>query len=305
MTNIRRALGARTLRATIVAGAIVAGGVLAAGSAAHAAGSGTPYTDPSAVGYIGLCNKAGQQITSGSITTTPFAWRAVSSVPAKAPYDESGRTATLYAFQPRQGIPPGEWSGEQLTSSSRYTNAAHPMVAATSGDDSLEDFIQDFHPAWNGLLQVRMYLGAPDHPIYSLTYPALDIQVTGNTWHEVDGGTVSCTSGKSVSLETIVLPTATPHPHKSGDGTGKSSTGPTASASSKASTVPGAAGGGSANPLAARPATASSHTTSIVVGVLIAAFVVLVAAGYLVSRRRRPPAPSSGSLVHHTAEKGR
>jgi len=305
MTTIRRALRARALRATIATGAIVAGGVLGIGSAAHAAGSGTPYRDPSAVGYIGLCNNAGHQITSGSIKTTPFAWRAVSSTAAQAPYNASGRTATLYAFQPRQGIPPGEWSGEQLTSSARYTNAAHPMVAATSGDDSLEDFMQDFRPAWDGLLQVRMYLGAPDHPIYSLTYPALDIQVTGNTWHEVEGGTVSCTSGKSVSLETIVLPKATPHPHKSKNGTGQSSNGPTASSSPKASTAPGAAGGGSASPLATRPAADSSHTTSIVVGVLIAAFVVLVAVGYLVSRRRRPPSASSGPFVHPTAEKGR
>ena len=91
-----------------------------------------PYTDPDAVGSIGLCNQAGQQITSGSVTTKPFAWRAVSTQPAPAPYNNAGRTATLLAYQPLQDLPAGDWSGAQMTSSSSYTNPANPMAAATA-----------------------------------------------------------------------------------------------------------------------------------------------------------------------------
>ena len=71
-------------------------GLLALAGGDAAAGSAVPYTDPNAVGSIGLCNQAGQQITSGSISTTPFAWRAVSTQPAPAPYNNAGRTATSW-----------------------------------------------------------------------------------------------------------------------------------------------------------------------------------------------------------------
>lgn len=301
----------RLLVASLIA-AVVA--LVTAGQGAHAAGSGTPYTDPSAVGYIGLCNKAGQQITHGSINTKPFAWRAVSSHAAQAPYNEAGRTATLLAYQPRQGIPAGEWSGDELTASARYTNAAHPMVAATGGDDSLKDFIDEFHPAWDGLLQVRMYLGAPDNPIYSLTYPAIDIKVTGNTWQAVDGGKVACNSGKAESIETILLPKAKPKSkpkaHASGHPTATSSTGSAATSAptSIGSAPAAAAAGGSSTPLAANTtADESGSNTSTIVGIVIAAVLLLAAVGYLVSRRRRPrpPSQSPGSLVHSTPEKGR
>jgi hypothetical protein len=106
-----------------------------------AASTGVPYTDANAVGYIGLCNQAGRQITSGNVATAPFAWRAVSSKPAEAPYNNADRTATLVAYLPLQDLPPGDWSGQELTASSRYSNQASPMAAATSDDDSLQDFI--------------------------------------------------------------------------------------------------------------------------------------------------------------------
>ncbi len=104
-----------------------------------AATSTVPYTDPDAVGSIGLCNQAGQQITTGSITTRPFAWRAVSTQAAPAPYNNAGRTATLVAYQPQQALPAGDWSGTQMTASSSYTNPANPMAAATDGDQSLQE----------------------------------------------------------------------------------------------------------------------------------------------------------------------
>ena len=177
--------------------------------AAGAATPVVPYTDPNAVGSIGLCNQAGQQITSGSISTTPFAWRAVSTQPAPAPYNNAGRTATLVAFQPLEGLPAGDWSGAQMTSSSSYTNPANPMAAATDGDQSLQDFIEQYPPKWDGFVQLRMYLGTANQQPYRLQYPALNIQVTGNTWQAVGGSPVNCASGTAVSIESELLPSST------------------------------------------------------------------------------------------------
>lgn len=180
-------------------------GVLLLGPAAYA-DTGTPYTDPNATGVIGLCDKAGHAVTHGNIHDAPFVWRAVSSTPAPAPYDAAGRTATLYAFQPRPSVPPGQWSGDSLTAAARYTDAAHPMAQATGGDERLADFLGAYPTMVDGLLQLRIYLGAPGEPLYGLKYAATDIKVTGDTWTVVHGGAVPCTTGSAVSLETIVLP---------------------------------------------------------------------------------------------------
>ena len=231
-----------------------------------AASSLAPFTDPSAVGYIGLCNLAGHQITGGNVNTTPFAWRAVSSEPARAPYNNAWRTAILLAYQPRQGLPAGEWSGDELTASSRYSNPTHPMVAATGGDDSLEEFIQEFHPVWDGYLELRIYLGTQNAEVYSVRYPALAIKVTGDTWHAVGGGPVNCHSGTAESLESIVLPkskTALPSTTLIGTGPGSSASTANAPVSRSAGKLP-------------------------VVAVVLPVLAVLVAFAYFVVRRRRP-----------------
>jgi hypothetical protein len=287
----------------------------ACGAAASA--SSAPFTDPNAVGYIGLCNAAGQQITSGNVNTTPLASRAVSSEPAPAPYNNDYRTAILLAYQPQQGLSPGEWSGAELTASSRYTNPAHPMAEATGGDDSLEDFIGDFHPTWDGYVELRMYLGTYDAEVYSLQYPALDLQVTGDTWHAVGGGPVNCDAGSAESIETILLPKSTTSPRST-----KTSTTTTSRAAASVGTgTP--AGSDPTGALGTTPATATgpgSHQRAAS-GVLadssglagdqpvaiagIAALLVLAAAGVLVARRRRPAFASSMSgTPRHAHTKG-
>jgi hypothetical protein len=275
--------------------ASVAGALVLASPAAALGGSGAPYTDPSVKGYLGLCNSGGQQITHGSIATKPFAWRVVSSQPAQSPYNSAGRTATLYAYQPRAGIPAGEWSGDALTASARYSNSANPMAAATTRDDSLQDFIAEFRPVWDGMLQIRMYLGAPDEPTYSLTYPAIDIAVTGSTWHAVDGGRVSCTGGKAESIETMLLPKSTFATHKHSKAKAQpnarssstaaapgSSSKPTTRASARVAASSAAANRGSAGD--------SSHRTGLF---LAAGFAVLLAAGIVLAIRRRPSTAQS------------
>jgi hypothetical protein len=279
-----------------------------------AASTTVPYSDPNAIGYIGLCNQSGQQITSGSITTTPFAWRAVSSQAAQPPYDNSGRTATLYAYQPRQGLLPGEWSGEQMTSSSRYSNPANPMAAATDGDDSLEDFIQDYPPKWDGFIQLRIYLSTVNEQAYDLHYPVLDIQVTGQTWQAVGGGAVNCQSGTSESIESIVLPKSKitpPNTTSSGGSKSKGSgavTTPNGGTTGSSTAAKSGTGAGAADPSTGtaveQPARATSHTLLIVV--VVAIVIVLAVLGYLLLRRRSLAPNSLDPDSHHgSSTKGR
>ena len=252
--------------------------MLLAPSAVAGAATGAPYSDSRVQGYLGICNQSGVQVTSGSVSTTPFGWRVVSSQAAAPPYDGASRTATLFAYQPRQGFLPGEWSGEALTASSRYSNPAAPMTAATDRDPSLADFLSDYPASWSGFVQIRMYLGAAGATTLTTQYPALDLQVTGSTWQAVGGGAVDCHSGTSVSLETIVLPTTATTTTTTPAGAGATTT-----TAPPATTTTARASSGS-----------SSGSTGIWVGLLAAAVVLLAGAtaAVLWKRRQRPPEPS-------------
>ena len=105
----------RRSHAAIVLGFV---GVVATAPAVATASPTTPYRDPASVGSIGLCDRSGHQVMHGSVTATPFAWRAVSSVAAPQGYGVDGRTATLLAYQPRKDVTAGEWSGDALTAAS-------------------------------------------------------------------------------------------------------------------------------------------------------------------------------------------
>jgi hypothetical protein len=185
-----------------------AGTSVVAGSAG-AATAGAPFTDPDAIGYIGLCNQTGRQVTSGTLDARPFTWEAVSSVPAKSPYNNAARRATLEAFLPVQGLPAGDWSGETLTAASQYSDPTAPMAAGTTRDTPLAAFVETYPPEWDGFIELRLYLSTANQPAQITQYPALDVQVTGTTWHAVGGGPVNCTVGKATSLETTLLPTTT------------------------------------------------------------------------------------------------
>ena len=294
---------------------------LVRGGTPVSAASAVPYSDPDAVGSIGLCNQAGQQITSGNINTAPFAWRAVSSQPAPAPYNGASRTAQLLAYQPLMGLAASDWSGGQLTASSRYSNPGAPMAAATSADPSLAQYMIGYKPDWDGFLELRIYLGAANEQAYTVHYPALNIEVTGQTWQAVGGGPVDCAAGTAESIESILLPstttsttTTTPPGASVAAGTGAAGAGggsdtpgspPTHAAQAQAQH---AAADSPATHLGATPASSTSPGGSgvspwVVVGTLLAlAAVVLVL--LLVRRRGRsePPSdPDSRSPSHPEA----
>jgi LPXTG-motif cell wall-anchored protein len=169
-----------------------------------------PFQDENQNGALTLCNTAGQPITSGSLRTVPFVWRAVSSTPAPAHYTR----AYLVLYQPMQYEDPADWTGYQLTVQAIFSNPKNPMAQSTYADQPLLWPDQEMPPHWDGLYELRMYFSQPFMSSYSTRYPAAVIRVTGDTWTLVSGGGGSCDAGTAVSIETLRLPkseTQTPH----------------------------------------------------------------------------------------------
>lgn len=192
--------------------AACAGAVAASAAAPATADDAVPFKDPNAIASLGFCDKSGHEVTSGHIGDAPFAWKAVSSAAAPAGYGAGTGRASLFVYQPIRYVDPGDWSGKQLTASSRFTNTAHPMAQATPVDPALVDFVSVFPSHWNGLVQLRMFFSAPDKPQVTQQYPAAVVQVKGDTWHLVAGGHPACGAGKAVSAETIALPSTVVNP---------------------------------------------------------------------------------------------
>jgi hypothetical protein len=192
----------------LVAAVILAAAITVAVVVARSGGGETaPYRDAAATGRLALCDANGKQITSGSVTAAPFAWRAVGTSAAAGAYATGRRTATLYVYQPRPGAPADDWSGRQLTVAAQYTNVAHPMAQATKADTDLHDFLLGYPTLDKGFLQLRLILGAAEVPPQTTRYDSLDIKIAGNSWHAVDAPPAtqaSCTDGKAVSLETLL-----------------------------------------------------------------------------------------------------
>jgi len=169
------------------AGAIVVCLVLGLCPSALAAGplpvaESVPYSDARATGFVALYDSAGQQMTHGSIRDRPFAAAAVGSAAAPSDYAGSGRTASLAMINPVQGQDAAQWSGDTVTGSTTYPDAGHPTAYASPGDYSLADWLTEYQPHWDGFVQLRLLLGAPEHSTLTTSYAASDIRITGGTW---------------------------------------------------------------------------------------------------------------------------
>jgi hypothetical protein len=162
--------------------AVIVAGLLAAGIVWFARGGTPAYADPHVHGAITLYDAAGNAVTSGDIHARPFVARAVASVRGPAPYDVPGGRATLFAYQPREGVGAEAWSGDKLTASTPYGDVDHPTVTLVATDLSLADFLDEFPARWDGRVQLRLYLGAPGAGTLNTTYAALDLTVRGDTW---------------------------------------------------------------------------------------------------------------------------
>jgi hypothetical protein len=165
-----------------------------------------PFHDEYSNGLITLCDQNGQPVTSGDTRSEPFAWEAVASSPAPPRYQKG--LAYLYAYQPLQYLDPGDWSGEQLTDGSWYSNGQHPIAEATNKDIPMVWFVQAFPAHWNGYVELRMLLSVPGEPPITSPYPTAIIQVKGYHWTLIQGGTTPCNSGTARTLEAQINPNA-------------------------------------------------------------------------------------------------
>jgi hypothetical protein len=166
-----------------------------------------PFTDQNAQGAVGLCDSNGHPIRSGSMSSHAFVAAAASSLAAPSGYGpKQGGKATLYAFQPRKDVNPGEWSGYQMTGGSVFSDGDHPLVSGTNLDPSLQDFISSFPARWNGLVQLRIYYTAPNKVVSRRTYPAAVLKVQAGQWTALQAADISCDMSKVVSSEKLLLP---------------------------------------------------------------------------------------------------
>jgi hypothetical protein len=210
--------------ARLLVALLLAGTVQLSGSAAFGADS-VPFADPGAKGSLGLCDAADHPITSGSVLVKPFVVKAVSSEAAPEGYGPKQLAkGTLYGYQPRKGVDPGDWSGTQLTASSFYSNAAHPMAEGTTLDPSLKDYFNIYPDKYDGFIELRLFLSAPNKQTIQTPYAAAVLHVQGDTWTLVRGTrSPDCGAGKTKSAERVYIaankfPTAAPAPSTSAGG---------------------------------------------------------------------------------------
>ncbi|MDG6101779.1 LPXTG cell wall anchor domain-containing protein [Dactylosporangium aurantiacum] len=193
--------GAPSLAGQVLAAAVLAAIVLAAATACTTGpASAVPYTDSRSTGGIVLYDKDGTAVTSGRTNDRPFVAKAVGQAKAPDPYDRDGRKATLLAFLPRQDADPTQWHGRFLTGASAYPDPAHPTVVAPDGAGSLGEFLDVYPTQWDGLVQLRIYLGVPGEATLTSSYATADIRVSGDRWTVVRAGRAGALGAAAMTL---------------------------------------------------------------------------------------------------------
>ena len=280
---------ARRVRATVTLTALALGALSAtapfAAASVTSSASKVPFTDPNIHGWLTLCNRNDQAVTSGSLLTTPFVWKAISSGPPPQHYGTSKGRATLYAYQPLKYVDPGDWTGYQLTGSSSFSNPRHPVAQATNPDQPLIGFTQMYPLHWDGLAEIRMMWSGVNESQLQFPYAAAIVRVTGTTWTLVKGGSASCRQGTGVSDETKALAKSKlskPETATLGRKSSSKSSGSAKSAGGSAASAPssGASGGvGSAKLAGADSSTGSTGMSAeAITGIALGAVALIAAA---------------------------
>jgi hypothetical protein len=286
------------IRAVVLAAALAA--VTSVAVPATAGSSGLPFKDPAADGYIGLCDLTGHNVTSGSVDSTPFVWKVVSSVEPPAAYRGRGRDAALDIYQVRRNVLPGDWTGQNLIPSTQYAVKKEPTAVATYKDYPLRVVTVELPPMFDGLYVLRMQFGKSGYGIYGATYPMTVIQVTGDKWRVVSGGLVNCARAKGVSIETT-NGVAQQLPAKPIKGETPTSAPSAARATTGAAPTPAVTSSGNPTGLTKTVADPISQSLTIAhhsAGVSKVFIIILVILGFVVAAlgglalgRRRPTAP--------------
>jgi hypothetical protein len=186
---------ARPLRARLLAIALAVGVVVVSVVVVlRVTGERTvPYEDAQSAGLLTLCSADGEAVTEGAVDDRPFAAFAVGETGLPPEYDSEGTVATLFAYQPRQGIDAGEFSGVPLTAAGLVADPGEPAVAVTEDVWTVSDFTTAFPATFDGYVQLRLILGTPGGgTLTENPYDTADLRVDGDSWELVRGGNASC-----------------------------------------------------------------------------------------------------------------
>ena len=196
-TNVPAARSKRGVIALVIAAVVVVAGVVTWQVIGE--DRTVPYDDAQSAGLLTLCSADGKPVTEGRVTDRPFAAVVVGASGLPAVYDADGAVATLFAYQPRQGIATNEFSGVPLTAAAALVDPEHPAVTVTEDVWSVADFVSAFPATLDGYVQLRLVLGTP--AAGTLTedpYDTADIRVDGDSWELVRGGTASCSDATAL-----------------------------------------------------------------------------------------------------------
>ena len=203
-THLARPARRRIVPVLVLGIAVVAALVYWRTSANATAGSSgaAPYDDPQSAGAITLCSADGNPVTEGSVDDRPFAAGALGETGLPSDLDPTGAVATLYAYQPREGVSPSEFSGAAITAAGLQADPARPAVVVPEVAWSIGDFVTAYPADFDGSVQLRLYLGTPAAGTLSdQPYDTADLRVDGDRWELVGGGSASCAEATQTTEE--------------------------------------------------------------------------------------------------------
>ncbi|WP_244931307.1 hypothetical protein [Nocardioides sp. W7] len=192
LTPLRAAL------AVLVAGVvIVAGFVLWPGQEQDEKQDGAmrtvPYDDPQSAGLLTLCSADGKTVTEGKVADRPFADLVVGETGLPSEVEPTGAVATLFAYQPREGVGIEEFSGTAITAAGELADPERPASRVTEDAWSIGDFVTAFPATYDGYVQLRLVLGTPEAGTLSANpYDTADLRVDDGRWELVRGGSAPC-----------------------------------------------------------------------------------------------------------------
>ena len=161
-----------------------------------------PYDDAQSAGLLTLCSADGKAVTEGRVKDRPFVDVVLGATALPADLDPSGAVATLYAYQPREGVATGEFSGNAITAANELTDPDHPAALVPENAWSVGDFVSAFPATYDGYVQLRLLLGTPEAGTLSdKPYDTADLRVDGDRWELVRGGTDSCSDATSAVVQ--------------------------------------------------------------------------------------------------------
>ena len=160
-----------------------------------------PYDDAQSAGLLTLCSADGKAVTGGKVSDSPFADVVLGETALPSNLDSTGAVATLYAYQPREGVATNEFSGNALTAAIGFADPEQPAAAVDEGAWTIGDFVTAFPADYDGYVQLRLVLGTPEAGTLSdQPYDTADLRVDGDAWELVRGGTASCADAESALL---------------------------------------------------------------------------------------------------------